>query len=413
MAARIERVTFPGSQGADLSARLDLPAGPARAFALFAHCFTCSKDVAAASRIASALTDVGFGVLRFDFTGLGMSGGEFENTNFTSNTADLVAAADWLRAEHRGPQLLVGHSLGGAAVLAVAADIAEVRAVATIGAPSSPDHVTDVFRSSLDEIAAAGVARVQLAGREFTIRQQFVDDLRDHVITDRVKTMKRALLVLHSPIDNTVSIEHASEIFAAARHPKSFVSLDGADHMLTERSDAQFAAAMIGAFADRYIVDESGVLDAPRASAPVVVAETTQGPFLNHVVVGRHRLLADEPESVGGFDAGPSPYDLLGAALGACTSMTLRMYADRKGVPLDRVTVAVTHGKVHAVDCAECSENELLSGRSGMIDRFERLVTVDGDDLTDDHRAKLLEIADKCPVHRTLESASSIVTRLS
>jgi uncharacterized OsmC-like protein/alpha/beta superfamily hydrolase len=413
MAARIERVTFPGSQGADLSARLDLPAGPARAFALFAHCFTCSKDIAAASRIASALTDVGFGVLRFDFTGLGMSGGEFENTNFTSNTADLVAAADWLRAEHRGPQLLVGHSLGGAAVLAVAADIAEVRAVATIGAPSSPDHVTDVFRSSLDEIAAAGVAQVQLAGREFTIRQQFVDDLRDHVITDRVKTMKRALLVLHSPIDNTVSIEHASEIFAAARHPKSFVSLDGADHMLTERSDAQFAAAMIGAFADRYIVDESGVLDAPRASAPVVVAETTQGPFLNHVVVGRHRLLADEPESVGGFDAGPSPYDLLGAALGACTSMTLRMYADRKGVPLDRVTVAVTHGKVHAVDCAECSENELLSGRSGMIDRFERLVTVDGDDLTDDHRAKLLEIADKCPVHRTLESASSIVTRLS
>jgi uncharacterized OsmC-like protein/alpha/beta superfamily hydrolase len=413
MAARIERVTFPGSQGADLSARLDLPAGPARAFALFAHCFTCSKDIAAASRIASALTDVGFGVLRFDFTGLGMSGGEFENTNFTSNTADLVAAADWLRAEHRSPQLLVGHSLGGAAVLAVAADIAEVRAVATIGAPSSPDHVTDVFRSSLDEIAAAGVAQVQLAGREFTIRQQFVDDLRDHVITDRVKTMKRALLVLHSPIDNTVSIEHASEIFAAARHPKSFVSLDGADHMLTERGDAQFAAAMIGAFADRYIVDESGVLDAPRASAPVVVAETTQGPFLNHVVVGRHRLLADEPESVGGFDAGPSPYDLLGAALGACTSMTLRMYADRKGVPLDRVTVAVTHGKVHAVDCAECSENELLSGRSGMIDRFERLVTVDGDDLTDDHRAKLLEIADKCPVHRTLESASSIVTRLS
>jgi pimeloyl-ACP methyl ester carboxylesterase len=197
-------------------------------------------------------------VLRFDFTGLGMSGGEFENTNFTSNTADLVAAADWLRAEHRGPQLLVGHSLGGAAVLAVAADIAEVRAVATIGAPSSPDHVTDVFRSSLDEIAAAGVAQVQLAGREFTIRQQFVDDLRDHVITDRVKTMKRALLVLHSPVDNTVSIEHASEIFAAARHPKSFVSLDGADHMLTERSDAQFAAAMIGAFADRYIVDESG-----------------------------------------------------------------------------------------------------------------------------------------------------------
>jgi putative redox protein len=413
MAARIERVTFPGSQGADLSARLDLPAGPPRAVALFAHCFTCGKDIAAASRIANALTDRGFAVLRFDFTGLGMSDGEFENTNFTSNTDDLLAAANWLRTEHRAPQLLVGHSLGGSAVLAVAADIAEVRAVATIGAPASPDHVTDVFRSSLEEIAATGVAQVELAGRPFTIRQQFVDDLRTHVVTDRVRTMKRALLVMHSPVDNTVSVDHAAEIFQAARHPKSFVSLDGADHLLTDRADARFAADMIGAFAARYIVDESGALDAPRASAAVVVAETTQGPFLNHVVVGRHRLLADEPESVGGFDAGPSPYDLLGAALGACTSMTLRMYADRKGVPLDRVTVEVSHGKVHADDCAECAESELLSGRSGMIDRFERVVTVDGDDLTDAHRAKLLEIADKCPVHRTLESASSIVTRLS
>jgi uncharacterized OsmC-like protein/alpha/beta superfamily hydrolase len=413
MASRIERITFPGSQGAELAARLDLPAGPPRAFALFAHCFTCSKDIAAASRIANALTDVGFGVLRFDFTGLGLSGGEFANTNFTSNTDDLVAAADWLRATHRAPQILVGHSLGGSAVLAVAGSIPEVRAVATIGAPASPEHVTGVFESSLAEIAATGVAEVQLAGRPFTIRQQFVDDLRNHVITDRVATMKRPLLVLHSPIDNTVSIDHASEIFGAARHPKSFVSLDGADHLLSDRADAAFAAAMIGAFADRYIVDESGALDAPRASAPVVVSETSQGPFLNHVVVGRHRLLADEPESIGGFDAGPSPYDFLGAALGACTSMTLRMYADRKSVPLDRVTVAVTHGKVHANDCEECAENGALSGRSGMIDRFERVITVAGDELTDEHRAKLLEIADKCPVHRTLESASAIVTRLA
>jgi len=413
MAARIDRVTFPGSQGAQLAARLDLPAGPPRAFALFAHCFTCGKDIAAASRIANALTDLGFGVLRFDFTGLGMSDGEFENTNFTSNAGDLVAAADWLRREHRAPQLLVGHSLGGAAVLAVAADIPEVRAVATIGAPASPDHVTDIFESSLDEIAEAGVAEVRLAGRPFTIRQQFVDDLRNHVITDRVATMRRALLVMHSPIDNSVSIDHASQIFAAARHPKSFISLDGADHLLSNRDDARFAANAIGAFADRYIVDESGALDAPRASAPVVVAETTQGPFLNHVVVGRHRLLADEPESVGGFDAGPSPYDFLGAALGACTSMTLRMYADRKKVPLDRVTVEVTHGKVHAEDCVECADNSNLAGRTGMIDRFERAITIEGDDLTDEQRAKLLEIADKCPVHRTLESASAIVTRLT
>ena len=413
MAARIERITFSGSQGAELAARLDLPAGPPRAFALFAHCFTCGKDIAAASRIANALTDLGFGVLRFDFTGLGMSEGEFENTNFSSNTGDLVAAADWLRREHRAPQILVGHSLGGSAVLAVAADIAEVRAVATIGAPSRPDNVTAHFESSLEEIAATGVAEVQLAGRPFRIRQQFVDDLRNHVITDRVSTMKRALLVMHSPIDNTVSIDHASEIFQAARHPKSFISLDGADHLLANRDDARFAANAIGAFADRYIIDESGALDAPRASASVVVAETTQGPFLNHVVVGRHRLLADEPESVGGFDAGPSPYDFLGAVLGACTSMTLRMYADRKQVPLDRVTVEVTHGKVHANDCVECADNSNLGGRTGMIDRFERAITVEGDDLTAEQRAKLLEIADKCPVHRTLESASAIVTHLT
>lgn len=352
-------------------------------------------------------------MLRFDFTGLGLSGGEFANTNFTSNAADVAAAADWLRERHRGPQLLIGHSLGGAAVLAVGASIPEVRAIATVGAPSSAEHVTGVFHHSLPEIAAAGVAEVELAGRSFAITAQFVDDLRSHVILDRVATLRSPLLVLHSPIDNTVGVEHAAEIFQAARHPKSFVSLDGADHLLTSAPDAAYAASMIGAFASRYVLDESGALDAPRASAAVVVAETTQGPFLNHVVVGRHRLLADEPESVGGFDAGPSPYDLLGAALGACTSMTLRMYADRKGVPLDRVTVAVSHDKVHANDCVECSENELLADRSGMIDRFERVITVDGDDLTDAHRAKLLEIADKCPVHRTLESASSIVTRLS
>jgi len=413
MAARIERITFPGSQGDDLAARLDLPAGPPKAFALFAHCFTCSKDIAAASRIANSLTDAGFGVLRFDFTGLGMSGGEFANTNFTSNTDDIRAAADWLRATHRAPQLLIGHSLGGAAVLATAGEVPEVRAVVTIGAPASPDHVTGVFSESLEEIRSDGVAQVELAGRPFTIRQQFIDDLREHVVTDCVRTLRTALLVLHSPIDNTVGVEHAAEIFGAAKHPKSFVSLDNADHLLTDRTDAAFAASIIGAFADRYVVDESGALDAPRASAPVVVAETTQGPFLNHVVVGTHRLLADEPESIGGFDAGPSPYDFLGAALGACTSMTLRMYADRKRLPLDRVTVEVTHGKVHANDCAACAENELLAGRTGMIDQFERVITVDGDELTDEDRSKLLIIADKCPVHRTLESASSIVTRLA
>ena len=413
MGARIERITFTGSQGAELAARLDLPAGPPRAFALFAHCFTCGKDIHAASRIANALTDAGFGVLRFDFTGLGMSDGEFANTDFTSNTDDLVAAADWLRTAHRAPQLLIGHSLGGSAVLAVAGSIAEVRAVATIGAPSGTEHVPRLFSPSPDRIESDGGAEVQLVGRTFTVRRQFVDDLRNHVVTERVAAMRKALLVLHSPIDNTVGIDNAAEIFMAARHPKNFVSLDGADHVLSGVCDAEFAASMIGAFANRYVVDESGALDAPPATAPVVVAETSQGAFLNHVVVGRHRLLADEPESVGGFDAGPSPYDFLGAALGACTSMTLRMYADRKKLPLDHVTVEVTHGKVHADDCMECADNERLAGRTGMIDRFDRVLHIAGDDLTDADRAKLVEIADKCPVHRTLSAASSIVTRLA
>ena len=418
MTARIERITFPGSQDAELAARIDLPAGPPRAFAVFAHCFTCGKDIQAASRIATALTDAGFGVLRFDFTGLGNSEGEFANTNFTSNTDDVLAAVDWLRTEHRAPQLLIGHSLGGAAVLAIAGQIPEVRAVATIGAPSDAAHVTGAFQSAVEEIEASGQAEVQLAGRPFTIRKQFLDDLQNHVVVERVAASKKALLVLHSPVDNTVGIDNAGEIFDAAKHPKSYVSLDGADHLLTKASDAAFAASMIAGFANRYVDDESGALDAPKASAPVVVAETAQGPFLNHVVVGQHRLLADEPASMGGSDAGPAPYDFLGAALGSCTSMTLRMYADRKKLPLDRVIVEVSHGKVHADDCLECAENDavfsgIADGRTNMISRFERVITLEGDDLTAADRDKLLAIADKCPVHRTLENASVIATRLA
>jgi uncharacterized OsmC-like protein/alpha/beta superfamily hydrolase len=411
--ARVEQVTFPGSQGHLLAARLDLPAGPPRAFALFAHCFTCGKDLRSAGRVASALTDSGFAVMRFDFTGLGASDGEFANTNFSSNTADVVAAIGWLRAEHAAPQILVGHSLGGAAVLSVAGNVPEVRAVVTVGAPADIEHVTELFEESSDEIVARGEACVRLAGRPFTIKQQFLDDLSQHRIAERVATMKKPLLVMHSPIDNTVGIDNAARLFEAARHPKSFISLDGADHLLSDLVDADFAAGVIAAFASRYIRDESGALAAPAPRDAVVVAETTQGPFLNHVVVGRHRFLADEPESIGGFDAGPAPYDFLGAALGSCTSMTLRMYADRKQLPLDRVTVEVSHGKVHADDCIECADNGYMDGRTGMIDRFERVITIEGDDLTDADRSKMLAIADKCPVHRTLEAASVIATRLA
>ena len=402
-----QRVTFPGALGHDLAARLDLPAGPPKAYALFAHCFTCGKDLRAATSIAASLTDAGFAVLRFDFTGLGGSEGEFENTNFTSNVDDLVAAAAWLRAEYRAPQLLVGHSLGGAAVVVAAAQIPEVRAVATIGAPSESGHVNQLFVDSADEIEQRGAADVELAGRRFTITKQLVDDLRSGRVVEAAAELHRPLLVLHSPIDNVVGVDHAAALFLAARHPRSFVSLDGADHLLGDVADAVYAAKTIGTWAERYLVDESGVKPPPPASAPVMVSETGQGKFLNHVVVGEHRFLADEPESMGGFDAGPSPYDLLGAALGACTSMTIRMYADHKGFSLGRVTVDVSHDKVHVDDAGN-----VVEGRDGKIDRFRRSITVDGD-LDEQLRANVLRIADKCPVHRTLERTSRIETSLS
>ncbi len=408
MPARFERITFPGSQNASLSARLDLPAGPPRAFAVFAHCFTCSKDIEAASRIAAGLTDLGYGLLRFDFTGLGASEGEFANTNFSSNVADLVAAAGWLREHHAGPQLLVGHSLGGAAVLVAATKVPEVAAVATIGAPSDAGHVAQLFDGALDEIAEHGEACVDLHGRRFTIRRQLVDDLRNGVVTAAAAEFNGALLIMHSPVDNTVGVEHAAAIYGAAKHPKSFVSLDTADHLLTRVVDAEYAASMIGTWAHRYLADQSGATKAPPASAQVVVAETTQGAFLNHVVTGRHRFLADEPVSIGGFDAGPGPYDLLGAALGACTSMTLRMYAERKQLPLDRVSVEVSHDQLHVSDAAGVDG---VSATGGRIDRFTRVLVLDGE-LDDAQRAGLLRIADKCPVHRTLEHSSVIVTEL-
>jgi putative redox protein len=401
--ARVERITFPGSQGAELSARLDLPATPTRAYALFAHCFTCTKEVVAASRIARELTEAGIGVLRFDFTGLGGSGGDFASTNFSSNTDDIRLAAEWLRVNRRGPQLMIGHSLGGSAVLAVAGEIEEVRAVVTIAAPADLDRVAHLFAGDLHQIETEGQARVRLAGRTFSIRKQFVDDLRSHDLLDRIACMRKPLLILHSPVDEIVGIEQAERIFAAARHPKSYVSLDHADHLLTARADAAYAAGVMAAWAGRYLADESAQSGVPESSAQVVVVETTQSPFLQQVVAGEHRFFADEPVSLGGSDAGPSPYDLLAAGLGACTSMTLRLFADRHRIPLGRVMVEVDHARVHATDCERC-----VAGDGTRIDAFDCRVHLEGD-LTLDDRAQLLAIANRCPVHRTLEMASNVV----
>ena len=401
-------VQFPGVGGEALAARLDLPRAQApRAFALFAHCFTCSKDTRATTFVAEALADAGIATLRFDFTGLGGSEGEFANTDFSSNVADLVAAARWLEAEHRAPALLVGHSLGGTAVLAAAGAIPSATAVATINAPSDPAHLTRLFVRHADAIRADGAAAVEIAGRTFTIRREFLDDIAGQNVAQAVAGLKRALLVMHAPADTEVSVDHASAIFLAAKHPKSFVSLDRADHLLTKREDAQYAAGVLAAWASRYLPAAPAATaedDGPRDT--VLVTETRAGKFQQRISIGPHRLLADEPASVGGADTGPSPYDLLVAGLGACTTMTVRMYADAKGIPLERVAVALKHAKVHATDCADCETKE------GKIDRIERVVTLEGD-LDDATRAKLLEIANKCPVHRTLHGETWIPTRLA
>ena len=396
------KVTFPGSTGS-LAARLDLPSKP-RAFALFAHCFTCGKDILAAFRIASALAARDIAVLRFDFTGIGGSEGEFANTNFSSNVADLVAAANYLRRSHAAPYLLIGHSLGGAAVLAAAPQVPEATSVVTIGAPSSAAHITRQFAANVGEILQKGTAQVNLAGRTFTIAKQFLDDVAERNFLDQLANLRKALLVCHAPRDEVVDIETASAIFAAARHPKSFLSLDTADHLVTKREDALYLAEVVAAWASRYLPAAAEAATLP--PGVVEVSEAHTGRLTQTVQVGRHRLTADEPIAAGGDDAGPSPYDYLLAALGACTSMTLRLYAERKGIAAERFFVRLSHRKVHAQDCADCETSE------GRIDEIIREISIQGD-VADDARDRLMQIADKCPVHQTLTHEIKIRSRLA
>ncbi len=404
-----EKINFSGALGDELAARLDVPDGKIKAYALFAHCFTCTKDIFAASRIAEGLTTHGIAVLRFDFTGLGASEGEFANTNFTSNVGDLVAAGDYMRDQLSAPQILIGHSLGGAAVLAAAAKIDEVEAVCTIGAPSDPGHVANNFADDIKKIDAEGEAEVTLVGRPFRIKKQFLDDIRGQKLMDSVAHLGRALLIFHSPVDNIVGIDNAQDIYINARHPKSFVSLDDADHLLSKREDAVYCANVIAAWAARYIGNSSDSKTIASLNAPkdaVVVEESGKGKFANAVLVGgRHLMTADEPLSVGGNDSGPSPYDYLLTALGSCKSMTMRMYADRKGWPLDRAKVTLRHDKIHAEDCETCET------RDGNIDRIETEISLQGD-LSDEQRQKIFEIAERCPVHQTITHEISLTAKL-
>ncbi|WP_027259162.1 MULTISPECIES: bifunctional alpha/beta hydrolase/OsmC family protein [Leisingera] len=399
-----ERVSFPGHAGTPLAARLDLPEGPVLATALFAHCFTCSKDIPAARRIAGRLAAMGIAVLRFDFTGLGHSEGEFENTSFSSNVADLIMAAQYLASRGMAPSLLIGHSLGGAAVLRARAGIPSVKGVVTLGAPFDPGHVSHHFDAALPEIEAKGRAEVCLGGRPFVIGKEFVDDINAEALAPAIAELKAALLVLHAPRDETVSIENAASIFTAAKHPKSFVTLDDADHLITRAADAEYAAEVIAAWAGRYV---RMAPPAPPPGAPEGILRVTEADsegFLQDVQSGPyHHTYADEPLAYGGTNRGMSPYGFVAAGLGACTSMTLRMYARRKGWPLEGISVDISHDKVHAQDAQPTGPAK--------IDQFTRVIHLCGP-LSDEQRTKLMEIADKCPVHRTLESGAKVVTHL-
>ncbi len=401
-----EKLSFENPNGDKLAALLERPSAKPSAYALFAHCFTCSKDIAAASRISRALAAHGIAVLRFDFTGLGNSEGDFANTNFSSNVSDLVCAADQLRKEFAAPSLLVGHSLGGAAVLAAAGEIEEAKAVVTIGAPADPAHVSHLFESSRAEIESKGSAVVNLAGRKFEIKKQFLEDIASQSLNDRIKKLRKALLIFHSPIDDIVGIDNAAAIFQAARHPKSFISLDKADHLLSRRVDSEYVAATISAWAGRYVLsgESEAVGERPRVADGEVFVREDDRAFAQEVFTDRHHLRADEPASYGGTDSGPSPYEYLLAGLGACTAMTVRMYAKHKSIALDRVSVTLRQDKIHAKDCEECETRE------GRIDRIERDIKIEGD-LSEDQRKRLLEIADRCPVHRTLHSEIDIKSR--
>lgn len=399
------KVFFKNGKEEQLVGFLDLPIDQKpHNYLLFAHCFTCTKNLIAVGNISRALTQAGFGVLRFDFTGLGESEGDFADTNFSGNVEDLEVAANFLKQNYQAPTLIIGHSLGGAAALLAASRIDFIKAVVTIAAPSEPDHVKHLFQDSLEEIEKNGKAKVLLEGRPFTIRKNFVDDLLNYTLLEEVRKMRKSLLIFHSPQDKTVDIINAEHIYKAAFHPKSFVSLDGADHLLTNKNDSQYVGKVIAEWAGRYLIvpEEENV----RSQSQVAASLDKEEIFTTTMKLGNHTFLADEPVKSGGNDFGPSPYEYLAGALAACKSMTMQMYARRKEWNVENVTVHIDHLRQHTADCEDCENN------AAKIDTFHCQISLEGD-LSEEQRTRLLEIADRCPVHKTLSSKVQIISNLS
>ncbi len=402
--AYTRKVTIENRDGNQLAGILSYPVGQFRGSAVFAHCFTCSKDTLAASRVAQGLSERGIAVLRFDFTGLGQSDGDFGSSGFAGNLADLEDVVAWMGETYRAPEFLIGHSLGGAAVLALGGAMAHIKGIATIGAPAVAAHVLHLFDGKEDEISQKGRAEVSIGGRPFAVGAEFIADLKARTSLEHITSLKTDLLILHAPQDAIVGIENAAEIFTAAKHPRSFVSLDRADHLLTKRADADFAAAMIAAWASRLLEAGRGPLRAQEGE--VIVASSPDGPFAHDIAAGAHMMRADEPVDIpGGLDSGPAPYDFLLAGLGACTAMTLRMYAARKNWPLEGVQVVLRHEKRHGQD-GGASDNA-----AAKLDHMKREITIEGP-LDEAQIARLLEIADKCPVHKSLEAGVRVETVL-
>lgn len=395
--------TFPNSEGTILSAQMEWPANQKpHSYAIFAHCFTCSKNFYAVRTISRAMANRGFAVLSFDFTGLGRSEGKFQDANLSGNVDDIIAAAKFLKDKFDGPSLLIGHSLGGVASILAAGEIDSVIAVATIGAPSEAEHVTRIFEEHLTGIETAGAAKVRLGGRPFLIKQQFVDDLRNHVVTHVLKELRKAILILHSPQDVIVGIENAAELYQQAHHPKSFISLDGADHLLPNKEDANYAGEMIASWASRYLNLPGKALLESEYETVALIGDKESG-YTTLAKAGKHFITADEPEDVGGNDFGPTPYQLLASSLAVCTAMTLRMYADRKGFDVKEIKIHVNHSKRYSDDAGS-------NAKAARIDHFERMVEVEGN-IDEEQRKRLVEIANRCPVHRTLEGEITIATR--